>query len=159
MLIFFVGAIIHLPQELQCQRFAGSFFFVVVSKLDGHQKMDLFRELVCRSSQSPYSAMFRGIPALPCSTGQSRRAPAHREVSIIDSGLTRPGLGETVLYLHSATGPGRGPCLTETVWAGSRERFLVLCRKGLNINREWGLLGRERPEREQREVLGLVHMY
>ena len=48
--------------------------------------------------------------------------------------------------------------MAETVWAGSREKFLVLCWNGLNRNREWGLLGRDSPEREQREVFGLVHI-
>ena len=46
--------------------------------------------------------------------------------------------------------------MAETVSARSRERFLVLCWNGLNRNREWGLLGRDSPEREQIEVLGLV---
>ena len=58
------------------------------------------------------------------------RAPADREVFIKDSGFTRPGSGVTVLGLHCAHWPGRGPCLAETVWAGSRERFLVLFRNG-----------------------------
>ena len=59
------------------------------------------------------------------------RAPADPEPSIKDSGFTRTGLGVPVLCLHTATWPGRGPCLAETIWAGSRERFLVLFRNGL----------------------------
>ena len=51
------------------------------------------------------------------------------------------------MYPNSATWPGRGHCLTETVWAGSRERFLVLCCNGLNRNGEWGLMGRDNSER------------
>ena len=35
------------------------------------------------------------------------RAPADRDVSIKDSGFTRPGLDGTVLCLHTATSPGR----------------------------------------------------
>ena len=49
--------------------------------------------------------------------------------------------------------------MAETVLAGSRERFLVLFRNGLYRNREWGVLGRDSPEREQREVPGLVQIY
>ena len=86
------------------------------------------------------------------------RAPADREVSIKDSWFMRPGLGGTVLCPHTAIWPGRGSWLAETVWAGSRERFLVSCWNGQNRNREWGLLGRDSPDREQREVLGLVHI-
>ena len=37
------------------------------------------------------------------SDGLESRAPADREVSIKDLGLTRPGLGGTVLCLYTAT--------------------------------------------------------
>jgi hypothetical protein len=47
--------------------------------------------------------------------------------------------------------------LAEIVWAGSRERFLLLFGNGSNRNREWGLLGRDSPEREQRNIPGLVY--
>ena len=56
-----------------------------------------------------------------------RREPG---TSIKYSGFTRPGWGVTVLCLHCATWPGRGPCMAETVWAGNRERFLVLFGNG-----------------------------
>ena len=46
--------------------------------------------------------------------------------------------------------------MAETVWAGSRERFLVLFENGSSRNREWGLLGRDSPVKEQREVPGPV---
>ena len=49
--------------------------------------------------------------------------------------------------------------MAETVWTGSRERFLVLFGNGSNRIREWGLLGRDSPEREQREVPGPVQIY
>ena len=115
-----------------------------------------FNGLFAPTSRSRMSNIFR---IWKSSWKKSRiletRAPADREVSIKDSGFTRPGLGGTVLCLHTATWPGRGHWLAETVWAGSRERFLVLCWNGSNRNREWGLLGRDSPEREQKEVLGL----
>ena len=57
------------------------------------------------------------------------------------------GIYRMVLCLHTATWPGRGPCLAETVWAGSRERFLLLFGNGSNRNREWGRLGRDSPGR------------
>ena len=88
----------------------------------------------------PNSDTFRGTFGLPGQNQKERlhktdccnvRAPADREASIKDSGLTRTGLAVTVLCLHTATLPGRGPCLAETVWAGSREIFLVLSRNGL----------------------------
>ena len=44
------------------------------------------------------------------------RAPADSEASIKNSGFTRTGLGVTVLCLHTATGPGRGPCLVSGTW-------------------------------------------
>ena len=50
------------------------------------------------------------------------RAPADREVSINDSGFTKPGLGVAVMCLNPNP----------------------------NRNRDWGLLGRDGPEREQR---------
>ena len=47
--------------------------------------------------------------------------------------------------------------------AGSRERLLVLFGNGSNRNREWGLLGRDSPERESRErfpvLFGLIEQY
>jgi hypothetical protein len=43
------------------------------------------------------------------------------------------------------------------VWAGSRERFLSLFGNGSNRNWEWGLLGRDSPEREQRYIPGLIY--
>ena len=45
--------------------------------------------------------------------------------------------------------------MAEAVWAGSRERFLFLFGNGSNRNREWGLLGRDSPEREQINIPGL----
>ena len=61
-----------------------------------------------------------------------------------------------VLCMHTATWPGRGPCLAKTVWAGSREIFLFLFGNGSNRNREWGLLGRDSPEKKQKDIPGLV---
>ena len=46
--------------------------------------------------------------------------------------------------------------MAETVWAGSRDRFPFLFGNGSNRNREWGLLGRDSPEREQRDMSCLV---
>ena len=46
--------------------------------------------------------------------------------------------------------------MAKTVWARSRERFLFLFGNGSKRNREWGLLGRDSPEREQREVIGVL---
>ena len=60
------------------------------------------------------------------------RAPADLEASIKDNGFTRPGLGVTVRCLDTATWPGRDPCLTEIIWAGSRKRFLVPGQTGTN---------------------------
>ena len=48
----------------------------------------------------------------------------------------------------------RGPCLAQTIWAGSRERFLVLVVNGSIRNRDWGLPNRDRPGREKRQVPG-----
>ena len=70
--------------------------------------------------------------------------------------LQKGGIYIMVLCLYTATCPGKGPCLAETVMAGSRERSLVLFGKSSNSNREWGLLGRHSPEREKRQIPGLV---
>ena len=48
-----------------------------------------------------------------------------------------------------------GDSKTETVWAGSRETFFFLFGNGSYRNREWGLLGRDSPERDQRDILVL----
>ena len=48
--------------------------------------------------------------------------------------------------------PDQEGTLAEKVWAMSSERFLVLCWISLNRNMEWGLLGKDSPEREQRET-------
>ena len=72
------------------------------------------------------------------------------EVSINDSGFTRPGLGGTVLCLHTASDQEEA----KTVLVGSRDRFLVLCFKQ---EQGVGPAGqRQSREREQGEVLGLV---
>ena len=57
-------------------------------------------------------------------------------------------MGETVLCLHTATGPGRGPCLTKTVWTGRRVIFCS-CFGTVSRNRKWDLLGRDSPEMDQ----------
>ena len=110
-------------------------------------------------NQTPIKHARSLLPQPPSPTPHTKnpfcRAPADRVVSIKDSGFTRPGLGGTVLCLHTVTWPGGGPYLAETVWAGSRERFLALCWNGSNRSREWGLLGRDCPERQQRKILGL----
>ena len=101
---------------------------------------------------------FRGIPPnLDFEKKLGRvpnRAPADCEASIKDSGFTRTVLGVTVLCLHTATWPGRGTCLAETVWAGSRERFLVLFGNGLTGTVQC----RDSLKREQREVPGPVRI-
>ena len=38
--------------------------------------------------------------------------------------------------------------MVETVWAGSKERLLVLSVNYSNRNKEWGLLGKGSPERD-----------
>ena len=70
--------------------------------------------------------------------------------------LQRGRIYKMVLWLDTATWPGRGPCLAETVWAGSRDRFLFWFGNGSNRNRELGLLGRDSPERDQRDISCLV---
>ena len=98
-----------------------------------------------------------------CESCANPRAQTDREASIKDSGFTKPRLGVTVLCLHTATWPERGPCLAETVWAGSREQFLVLFVNGSNKNSECGLLGRDTSEGESRDMfpvlLGLIEQY
>ena len=98
-----------------------------------------FRNLNATLRSEP-SIWISKCSSVPCNRGQLKpgvgihlntRAPADREVSIKDSGFTRTGLGVTVLCLHTATWLGRSPCLAFTVWAGSRERFLVLFGNGL----------------------------
>ena len=58
------------------------------------------------------------------------RAPTDHGVSIKESGFTRPGSGVRFPFLHCASRPGLGPGLAETVWAESRERFLVFFSNG-----------------------------
>ena len=86
-------------------------------------------------------------------TRQSR-APTEPGKMILQKGR----IYRMVLCLHTATRPGRNPCLAETVWTGSRERFLFSFGNWSNMNREWGLLARDSLEREQREVPGPVWM-
>ena len=70
------------------------------------------------------------------------------EVSINDSGFTRPGLGETVLCLHTATDQEEALSWQRQSWLGA-EIDSWYCVS--NWNREWGLPGRDSPERESRE--------
>ena len=70
--------------------------------------------------------------------------------------LQRGGINRMDLCLHTATWPGLGPCLAQTVWVQSRERFLLLFGNGSDRSMEWGLLVRDSPAREQREIPGLV---
>ena len=83
------------------------------------------------------------------------RAPTEPGKRILQKGR----IYRMVLCLHTAIWPGRGPCLAETVRDGSRDRFLFLFGNGSNKNRQLGLLGRDSPEREQRDKYGFVQQW
>ena len=72
------------------------------------------------------------------------------------------GLGVTVLCMHTATWPGRGLCLAETVCAGSKERLLFLFGNGLTGTGSGACLA-ETVLRERREnflvMFGLIEHY